>query len=117
MKDYYRLLGVNNNAHQAEIKRSYRRLAFQYHPDRNPSPEAEAYFKEINEAYEVIGDTVKRYDYDLRFQLKEEPTAYTSTQAKTHRDPRYRQRTTPNANYKSKNQEMFELYLHWDYKN
>jgi curved DNA-binding protein CbpA len=67
MKDYYQILGVAENASQEEIKKAFRRLAFQYHPDKNPGNEkqAEARFKEINEAYGVLSDTVKREQYDL----------------------------------------------------
>ena len=66
-KDYYKILGVARNASQEEIKKAYRRLAMQYHPDRNPGKEKEANdkFKEINEAYEVLGDPGKRRQYDV----------------------------------------------------
>jgi len=63
-RDYYEILGVGRNASEAEIKRAYRRLARQYHPDVNKSPEAEERFKEINEAYEVLSDPEKRATYD-----------------------------------------------------
>ncbi|MCL7750556.1 DnaJ domain-containing protein [Guyparkeria hydrothermalis] len=62
--DYYATLGVARNASQDEIKRAYRKLAQKYHPDRNKSAEAEDKFKEINEAYEVLGDQQKRARYD-----------------------------------------------------
>ncbi|SDF20994.1 curved DNA-binding protein [Thermus arciformis] len=64
MKDYYAILGVPKNATQEEIKRAYKRLARQYHPDVNKSPEAEEKFKEINEAYAVLSDPEKRKIYD-----------------------------------------------------
>ncbi|MFN3368506.1 MAG: DnaJ domain-containing protein, partial [Thermus sp.] len=64
MKDYYAILGVPRNATQEEIKRAYKRLARQYHPDVNKSPEAEERFKEINEAYAVLSDPEKRRIYD-----------------------------------------------------
>ena len=64
-KDYYEILEVSKTASGDEIKKSFRRLAMQYHPDRNPgNSEAEAKFKEINEAYEVLKDEQKRAAYD-----------------------------------------------------
>jgi curved DNA-binding protein len=64
-RDYYRILGVDRTANEKEIKRAYRRLARQHHPDVNPDDaRAEERFKEINEAYEVLGDSEKRAKYD-----------------------------------------------------
>jgi DnaJ-class molecular chaperone len=67
MKDYYRILGIPENASQQAIKSAFRKLAFKYHPDTNPGNEkqAEERFKEINEAYAVLGDKAKRQQYDL----------------------------------------------------
>ena len=65
MKDYYSILGIGENAKPAEIKKAYRKLAQKYHPDKNPdNPEAEAHFKEVNEANEVLSDRSKRVGYD-----------------------------------------------------
>ncbi|MBE7713663.1 MAG: J domain-containing protein [Cyanobacteria bacterium SIG26] len=63
-KDYYETLGVKRDATDAEIKSAYRKLARKYHPDVNKSKEAEDKFKDINEAYEVLGDKQKRSRYD-----------------------------------------------------
>lgn len=64
-KDYYKTLGVDRKASEEDIKRAYRKLALQYHPDRNPGDsKAEESFKEINEAYQVLSDPAKRARYD-----------------------------------------------------
>jgi molecular chaperone DnaJ len=64
-KDYYEVLGSSRSATADEIRKAYRKLAMQYHPDRNPgNKEAEAKFKELSEAYEVLSDAEKRKQYD-----------------------------------------------------
>ncbi len=64
-RDYYEILGVSKNSSQDEIKKSYRKLAMQFHPDRNPgNKEAEAKFKEATEAYEILKDEQKKAAYD-----------------------------------------------------
>jgi len=64
-RDYYNVLGVERNASQDEVKKAYRKLALQFHPDKNPgNKEAEEKFKEAAEAYEVLGDPEKRKRYD-----------------------------------------------------
>jgi curved DNA-binding protein len=63
-KDYYKILGVPRTASAEEIKRAYRKLAREYHPDKNKAKNAEERFKEINEAHEVLSDPKKRQAYD-----------------------------------------------------
>ncbi len=63
-RDYYEVLGLNRNCSEEDIKKAFRNLAFKYHPDRNHEPGAEAKFKEINEAHEVLCDPQKRDRYD-----------------------------------------------------
>jgi len=69
-KDYYAVLGVPASATQDEIKKQYRKLAAKHHPDKNPNdPKAAERFKEISEAYQVLGDADKRKHYDQMRQL------------------------------------------------
>ncbi|RVU85340.1 J domain-containing protein [Leucothrix sargassi] len=63
-KDYYKILGVSKTADKDEIRKSYRKLARKYHPDVSKEANAEARFKEVNEAYEVLSDSQKRAEYD-----------------------------------------------------
>src|SRR5512140_3757352 len=64
-KDYYQVLGVERSASADDVRKAYRKLAMQYHPDRNPgNKQAEDRFKEINEAYQVLSDSQKRARYD-----------------------------------------------------
>lgn len=63
-RDYYEVLGVPKDSSKQEMKRAYRKLAMEYHPDRNKSPDAEEKFKEISEAYAVLSDDEKRRQYD-----------------------------------------------------
>ena len=64
MSEYYQLLGIDRQASDDEVKKAYRKAAMQYHPDRNSAPDAEARFKEVTEAYEVLRDPDKRAAYD-----------------------------------------------------
>jgi molecular chaperone DnaJ len=70
-KDYYQILNVSQGASTQDIKKAFRRLALQYHPDRNTENvrEATEKFKEINEAYEVLGDEQRRWQYDRLVNL------------------------------------------------
>src|SRR6478609_475986 len=64
-RDYYEVLGVSKTASEDDIKKAYRNLARQFHPDRNPGDkQAEAKFKEIQDAYDVVSDKTKRAQYD-----------------------------------------------------
>ncbi|HEX6892904.1 MAG TPA: DnaJ domain-containing protein [Chryseolinea sp.] len=113
--DYYQTLGVSRTSSNADIRRAYRKLAVTYHPDKNSDPNAESIFKEINQAYEVLGDPEKRRAYDQGFEIllglpgqSPEPS---------HRDPRYRPR--PRTYRKSDREELRELmakylrYFNW----
>ncbi|HEX6224874.1 MAG TPA: DnaJ domain-containing protein [Chryseolinea sp.] len=104
--DYYQTLGVNQAASQTEIKRAYRRLAVLYHPDKNRDPGAENIFKKINEAYDVLGDPVKKSMYDLRFR-----SPFIDVQEERqprHRDPAYHS-TRPKVHRKSDRERLVEI--------
>ena len=75
MSNHYALLGIDSDATSAAIKNAYRKKASEYHPDKNSAPDAPARFREIQEAYDLLSDPVKRRDYDenRRRSLLEEP--------------------------------------------
>lgn len=75
VKDHYAILGVSPGATAEVIKTSYRKKANQYHPDKNPAPEAAMRFREVQEAYEVLSDETKRkaYDDNRRRSLIDDP--------------------------------------------
>ena len=84
MNELYQRLGVSPNASAEEIKKAYRKLAKELHPDLHPDdPKAEAKFKEINEAYELLGDPEKRKAYDKTQQVTTQHTKTGTTQTKT----------------------------------
>lgn len=76
-KNYYDILGVPRNASQEDIKKAYRALAKKYHPDVSSDPNASDKFKEINEAYQTLGDVNKRASYDMSFNnIRQENNYY-----------------------------------------
>jgi hypothetical protein len=109
--DYYEILGVSSSAHASDIKRAYRRLAVMYHPDKNPSPDAENMFKKISEAYDVLSDPKKRRAYDSRFDYLFEGSVEDA--ATRHRDPRYRPRAArgPGKSQRQSVRELMAEYL------
>lgn len=70
MIDYYAILEIDSNASIDEIKKSFRKLALKYHPDKNNAPDAKSKFIEIYEAYEILSDTVKRNNYNNIYEGK-----------------------------------------------
>ena len=75
-RDYYEILGVNRDASDEEIRKTYRKLAMKYHPDRNPdNPKTEEKFKEAKEAYEMLSDSSKRSAYDQFGHAGVDPSA------------------------------------------
>lgn len=91
MRDYYQILGLSTSASADEIKRNFRKLVVQYHPDKNPDPHAADRIREINEAYDVLGDPDRKQQYDNRYT----GPSYHAPQPTPHRDPAYR-RARPN---------------------
>ena len=67
-KDYYKILGVSLSANDAEIKKAYREMSMKWHPDRNPDIDVTATMQDINEAYTILKDAVKRSRYDKEYQ-------------------------------------------------
>ncbi|UJR30204.1 hypothetical protein I4U23_017742 [Adineta vaga] len=104
VKDCYAILGVKSTATGDEIKKAYRKKALQYHPDKNPSATAEETFKEINKAYETLGDVDKRRTYDLQQQKP-----YTTTTNKSTTQPN-KQETSFKSSFHSPGQPHFTFH-------
>ncbi|MEI7556542.1 J domain-containing protein [Candidatus Chlorohelix sp.] len=106
-KDYYKILGVEKKASDADVKKAFRKLARQYHPDLNKNnPQATEKFKEINEAYEVLSDTEKRRKYDdfgMNFR------DYEKSAGGMPFDSFFRQGGASGANYEGRNFNMDDL--------
>lgn len=116
MQNYYQILGVSTHASQEEIRSAYRKLVVKYHPDRNPDPEAAERIREINLAYDVLGDADKRRKYDLARTMSrsQEPA---SPPAPAHRDPAYRRRAyAPPQNRQPVVSEWMRRYRKYSYK-
>ena len=109
MKDYYTVLGVSKQATAQEIRRAYRKLAMQYHPDKNPDPAAREKITAINEAYDVLGDPEKRRAYDMRMTYGWQETVQPTPPSPAHRDPRYRGRRPPSSYKPSSQSDQYEL--------
>lgn len=118
MKDYYDILGVSRSASAETIRSAYRKLAVQYHPDKNPDPTAHEKIREINEAYDVLGDEEKRKAYDLRL-IQVWTEIIHQEDPPPHRDPRYGRRSPPPHASPSARQRQYELmkeylpYVKW----
>ncbi len=110
--DYYKILGVPRDADEEQIKRAYRKKAKQYHPDLNPgNAEAEAKFKDIVEAYEVLGNAEKRREYDAR----QERTAGFGKKTAQKKPEEKSRAAAPRMNFNKKNPldvtDMFEAFM------
>ncbi len=90
MKDYYKILQLNRNATQVEIKRAYRRLAMQYHPDRNPDIKSQRFFVEISEAYRILSNPERKKHYDDLLNNKHKRISYTYQTARERAQARAR---------------------------
>ncbi len=107
-RDYYQTLGVSKDASQAEIKKAYRKLAREYHPDVNPDdPNAEEKFKDINEAYQVLSDEDKRQKYD-QFGSQWKQYQQGGGRAEDFDWSQWTTRGQPGTQYRTVSQEEFE---------
>ena len=83
LPDYYARLGIGRRANQAEIKKAYRKLALQYHPDKNPAPDAQEQFVAINEAYLLLSDPDARGKYNAEYDRAKQQHAGRDTHGET----------------------------------
>jgi curved DNA-binding protein len=117
MKNYYQTLGVPENAGDEDIRKAFRKLAFQYHPDKNPGHEkaAEEKFKDINEAYGVLCDPVKRSQYDQFRQGGMAGSGYNSAQNFNYsQQDIFRDAFTNQANVEELNRMFAQMGLRFD---
>lgn len=112
MRDYYEILEISRDASDAQIKRAYRKLVVLYHPDKTSDPSAQQKIREINEAYNVLGDPERKKAYDLGY-YKPFTDIVTDRGEPPHRDPAYRRRNSGQRPVSNKPtvQEMMEVYL------
>jgi hypothetical protein len=110
LKDYYQILHVRRGAAAAEIRKAYRILVQQLHPDVNPNPAAHELIKEVNEAYDVLGDAAKKEEYDYR--LDNPYSTLSIPQEPVHRDPAYRRKRNYRPAQPDPQLELMQRYLH-----
>lgn len=118
MKDYYAILGIPPEASQAQIKRAYRKVVRQIHPDVNPDPDAQELIKAVNEAYAILGNDAQRRAYD---EQRRNPIRYEEPPVQPrHRDPAYHRKpwSVPRAEANSQQDVMakalpFMKPIHW----
>jgi curved DNA-binding protein CbpA len=115
VKDYYAILCVSRGAELQTIKRSYRLLVQRYHPDVNPDPQAAELIKEINEAYDVLSDSVKRAEYDNRlvnpYQVFVQPQQPEQPSPLRNRDPYFKRRGFRPSYHKPTQHELVMRYF------
>ena len=107
-KDYYKVLGIEKSAKYEDVKKAYRTLALQWHPDKNKDPSALQKFKDISEAYQVLSDKQKRSDYD-----------YASTQKQTNKTVnKFNQPNINPTNFQPQQhyQQHFQYNYHYEFK-
>lgn len=113
MKDYYAILQLKRFASTGEVRRAYRVLVQKYHPDVNPTASAAVIIREVNEAYEVLGDEQKKRLYDNRLVTPVQQTIQQQPrpQPAQHRDPRYRNPFKPSVKKDSRQFELMKEYM------